>query len=169
MGRLYVCPLSKVETLVERTGAGAALSLLGPNSVAPRLENLGAGRHLVLGFSDIVAPRDGHVLAGPDHVEALVAFVRAWDRARPLVIHCYAGVSRSPAAAFITACALTIAPEAEIARKLRALSPSATPNSHLVGLADAMLSREGRMIAAIESIGRGADCFEGEIFHMDIE
>ncbi len=84
-----------------------------------------------------------------------------------MVIHCYAGVSRSPAAAFIALCALTPAPEIEIAEKLRSLSPSATPNRRLVALADTLLARDGRMVAAIDSIGRGADCFEGEIFWMD--
>jgi hypothetical protein len=43
-----------------------------------------------------------------------------WDRAHPLVVHCYAGVSRSTASAFIAACAL--APhrdEAAIAQAIR--------------------------------------------------
>ncbi len=172
MGRLVVCPLSKVGLTMARSGAGFVVSLLAPGARAPRFASLAPGRHLVLGVSDIVAAQEGHVLAGADHVEALLAFVRAWDespeRDRPLLIHCYAGVSRSPAAAFIAACALTSAPEAEIAARLRRLSPSATPNSHLIALADARLSRDGRMVAAIESIGRGADCFEGEIFFMDM-
>ena len=59
-----------------------------------------------------------------------------------MLIHCFAGVSRSTAAAFIAACAL--APnrdEATIARALRAASPTATPNARLVALADAALGR----------------------------
>jgi predicted protein tyrosine phosphatase len=168
MGRLYVCPLGKVEQVVEQCGAESLISLLSPPAAAPRPSRIARQRHLVLGLSDIVAPRDGHVLAGADHIEALLAFLRGWDGARPLVIHCYAGVSRSPAAAFIAACALTPRPEGEIARDLRRLSPSATPNWHLIALADSLLSREGRMVAAIESIGRGAECFEGEIFCMDL-
>lgn len=168
MGRLYVCPLGKVEQVVEQSGAESLISLLSPPPPPPRPLRIAPHRHLVLALSDIVAPRDGHVLAGVDHVEALLAFLRGWDRARPLVIHCYAGVSRSPAAAFIAACALTPRPEDEIARELRRLSPSATPNRHLIALADSLLSREGRMIAANESIGRGAECFEGEIFCMDL-
>jgi predicted protein tyrosine phosphatase len=60
-----------------------------------------------------------------------------------------------------------LAPEFEIARKWRYLSPSATPNKRLVERADALLSRQGRMVRATESIGRGADCFEGEVFGME--
>ena len=33
--------------------------------------------------------------------------------------------------------------------------------------ADKLLSREGRMVAALEGFGRGADCFEGELFCME--
>jgi predicted protein tyrosine phosphatase len=46
-------------------------------------------------------------------------------------------------------------PEIEIAHELREASPTASPNPRIVALADALLGRDGRMIAAIESIGRG--------------
>ena len=76
---------------------------------------------------------------------------------------------RSTAAAFIAACALDPSRhEASIADALRAASPSATPNPRLVAVADAMLGREGRMIAAIQAIGRGAEAFEGTPFRLDI-
>jgi predicted protein tyrosine phosphatase len=86
-----------------------------------------------------------------------------------MVIHCFAGVSRSTAAAFITVCAL--APHREergIAESLRAASPTATPNARLVALADSLLGRRGRMSAAIEAIGRGADCIEGRPFALEL-
>ena len=167
MAPIYVCPLRRVEQVAAESGADSLVSLLSPTHAPPRLPAIPPERHLTLGLSDIVAPRDGQVLAEAEHVESLIAFFRRWERGRPLLVHCFAGVSRSPAAAFIGLCALTPTPEIEIARKLRLVSPSATPNPHLVALADAILSREGRMIAAIESIGRGADCFEGEVFCME--
>jgi predicted protein tyrosine phosphatase len=52
---------------------------------------------------------------------------------------------------------------------LRHAAPSATPNLKLVATADAILGRKGRMIAAIESIGRGADAFEGTPFEMKLD
>ena len=58
--------------------------------------------------------------------------------------------------------------EGEIARALRAASPTATPNARLVALADAKLGRAGRMIGAIEAIGRGEECFEGAPFALEI-
>jgi predicted protein tyrosine phosphatase len=167
MSRVYVCPLSKVHEVVAVSGAGALVSLLSPGHPMTRPEAISPQRHLALGLSDIVAPLDGHVLAQQSQVESLLAFFHSWDRARPLVIHCYAGVSRSTAAGYIALCALTPKSEVEIARDLRRLSPSATPNRHLVSLADTLLLREGRMTAAVEAIGRGRDCFEGEVFCME--
>ena len=55
-----------------------------------------------------------------------------------------------------------------IARELRTRAPFATPNGRLVALADALLGRKGRMVAAIRAIGRGADAFEGMPFSMPL-
>jgi predicted protein tyrosine phosphatase len=38
-----------------------------------------------------------------------------------------------------------------------------------VSLADRMLGRNGRMVAAIESIGRGIVAYEAEPFRLDLE
>jgi predicted protein tyrosine phosphatase len=167
MARVFVCPLSKVDATVSESGAGALVSLLSPGLSTPRPDSIAPERHLSLGLHDIVEAREGHVLARRDQIETLLAFFHAWERKAPLVIHCYAGVSRSTAGAFIALCALTQRPEAEIARDLRRLSPTATPNRHLVAIADAILSRQGRMSAAIAAIGRGQECFEGEVFCME--
>jgi len=55
-----------------------------------------------------------------------------------------------------------------IARELRRASPTALPNIRIVTLADDLLGREGRMIAAIESIGRGAPAAEGLPFRLHL-
>ncbi len=125
--------------------------------------------HLLLRLDDIAEPIDGYTVPGEQHVAELLTFVRAWDRAAPLVIHCYAGVSRSTAGAFVSACALNPRrPETEIARDIRRLSPTATPNVRIVALADRMLGRDGRMVAAVEAIGRGVACYEGHPFRLDL-
>ncbi len=169
MGRLYVCPLAHVEKTVAETRAGALVSILTPPAAMARPQTIAAENHLRLGLADVVAPQEGFALAREDQIAELIAFVRRWDFSAPLLIHCLAGVSRSPAAAFIALCALTGRDERDIARELRRRAPSVTPNRHLVALADTLLSRGGRMSQAIQAIGRGADCFEGEIFHMETE
>src|SRR4029077_8754861 len=71
--------------------------------------------------------------------------------------------------AFVSACALNPRrSEAEIAKDIRRLSPTATPNIRIVTIADQMLGRGGRMVAAIESIGRGVACYEGHPFRLDL-
>lgn len=167
---IHVCSLAKVEETVTRTGAQRLLSLLAAGTDMTRPAAIAKGNHLHLVMHDIAEAQDGMTLPGEEHVRGLLGFARQWDRARPLVINCYAGVSRSTASAYIIAAAL--APrrdEAELARTLRKLSPSATPNPRLIAVADVLLDRNGRMIEAINAIGRGADAFEGTPFGLKID
>jgi len=167
MPSLHVCSLSRLHETVTATGASHIVTLINAATVVERPDCVPAERHLFIGVSDIVEPLDGHIVPAAEHVQRLLAFVQEWPREKPLVIHCYAGISRSTAAAFIAACALwPERDEAEIARALREASPSATPNLRLVRVADEHLGREGRMVAAIEAIGRGAEAGEGEPFML---
>ncbi|RDI55078.1 tyrosine phosphatase family protein [Microvirga subterranea] len=167
MPTLHVCPLSRLHDTVATTGASHVVTLMGVGAKVERPAAVAPERHLVIGMSDIVEPLDGHTLPVGEHVEALLAFVRAWGRESPLLFHCWAGISRSTAAAYISACALVPErSEAAIARALREASPSATPNARLVALADDILGREGRMVEAIRAIGRGAEAMEGTPFTL---
>jgi predicted protein tyrosine phosphatase len=169
MPTLHVSSLASLHDTVAATGASHVVTLINVNTVVDRPPSIAAERHLFLGMSDIVAPMDGHILPGEAHLHQLMAFGRKWDRTRPMVIHCWAGISRSTAAAFVIACMLNPKrDEHELAQTLRAASPSATPNARLVEIADSILDRQGRMITAIESIGRGADAFAGTPFRLDI-
>lgn len=167
MPTLHICSLAKLHETVEKTGARQIVTLLSDGTPIKRPESVLPERHLQLITSDITAPMEGHILPGAHHVEALIGFVKRWDQTDPLVIHCWAGISRSTAAAFITASVLNPdLDEALLAKRLRAASPSATPNPRLIALADTLLNRDGRMIDAIDSIGRGEDAFEGTPFEL---
>jgi predicted protein tyrosine phosphatase len=169
MARLYVCPLSRLGQTVEEVGADHVLSVINAGTPVTRPVSIAPERHLFVGVSDVVAPQDGTILPQDAHIREVIAFACGWTRAAPMVIHCYAGVSRSTASAFIAACALRPdVPEARFAQLIRERSPTATPNARFVALADDLLERDGRMIAAIAAIGRGADCFEGVPFHLDL-
>jgi predicted protein tyrosine phosphatase len=169
MPTLHVSSLARLHDTVETVQASHLVTLINVATRVERPASIAEDRHLFLGMSDIAAPMDGHVVPAEEHVERFLRFVRDWDRAAPMVIHCWAGISRSTAAAYIAACALApMRDEEEIAEALRAASPSATPNSRLVALADANLGRDGRMSRAIARIGRGADAFEGEPFRLDL-
>jgi predicted protein tyrosine phosphatase len=169
MPRLHVCSLARLSETVRTTGARSLVTLLNIETLVARPAEIDPQRHLYIRIGDITEPLDGHVLPAEEHVEQVIAFARAWDRNEPLVIHCHAGVSRSTAAAFIIAC--TLAPsraETEIADAIRRASHTATPNRRIVAIADAMLKRNGRRMAAIERIGRGSDCYEGVPFVLEL-
>lgn len=170
MPTLHVTSLSKLHETVAAVGAGHVVTLINEKTLVERPAGVAPDQHLFLGMSDIVAAMDGHVVPADAHVRQLIGFMTRWDRTKPVVIHCWAGISRSTAGAFISVCALRPErDEAEIAARLRAVSPSATPNARLVALADEILGRKGRMRAAIEQIGRGEDAFEGKPFRLDLD
>jgi len=167
---IVISPLHVVEDLVATRGIGRVLGLLAGCNEHPDLPELAAsGNHLKLTMHDIAMPVDGMTMPGADHVTTLIEFIADWDRQKPMLVHCWAGVSRSTASAYIAQCMLSPdRSETELATELRYLSPSATPNPLIIAHADVILGRDGRMVAAIENIGRGADAFEGNVFEWPI-
>jgi predicted protein tyrosine phosphatase len=169
MPHIQVCSLAKLHPTVLAENASHVLTLINQGTPVTRPPSIAPERHRYIAMSDIIEPLDGHIVPAEAHVASLLDFVKGWDRAQPLVVHCYAGVSRSTAAALITAATLNPGrEEREIATIIRARSPTATPNLRLVAVADAILGRGGRLLAAAESIGRGADCYEGVPFRLEI-
>lgn len=159
MSLIVVSPLSRIAELAVRHKAREMISLIAEKQDFHRPAVISAGRHLKLGVNDITFAGTGDLIAPQErHVLQIIDFARSWDRSAPLLIHCWMGVSRSPAAALIAS--LAVAPEDDdeaLAQRLRAASPYATPNSRLVEIGDSLLSRGGRLVAAVKGIGRGAD------------
>jgi predicted protein tyrosine phosphatase len=167
---IHVCSLALLHETVERSGARHIVTLLKDIDLVQRPNCVHPDNHLILGMDDIPEPLDGYVAPAEEHVAELLRFVGSWNRAKPLVVHCYAGISRSTAGAYVAACALNPRRcELALARELRRLSATATPNPRLVTIADRMLGRSGRMVAAIETIGRGASAYEGDPFRLDLD
>jgi predicted protein tyrosine phosphatase len=167
---IHVCSLARLHETVEATGARHVVTLLKDIDRVERPKTVMEANHLILGMDDIAVPMEGYIIPCDTHVTRLIEFVRGWDRARPMVVHCYAGISRSTAGAFVAACALNPRrAETDIAQALRLASATATPNARIVAIADRMLGRDGRMIAAINAIGRGEMAYEGIPFRLDLE
>jgi len=170
MVMIYVCSLADLHATVEACGATHILTVMGKVEKATRPASVRAENHMRISMDDITETAMGFTVPALNHVEQALDFVRTWDRTAPLVIHCFAGISRSTASAFMTACALNPhRDEAEIAHQIRAASASASPNRLLVTLADRALGREGRMLRALDSIGPGNMAIEGRPFHINIE
>jgi predicted protein tyrosine phosphatase len=164
---IFVSPLSLVETTVVDAQISHLVTLINGETLIDTPPTIGRKQHLRLAMNDISAPQDGLVVPTETHVAELIQFARDWDQRAPLLIHCWAGISRSTAGAFISLFALN--PETDehaLARALRRASPTAYPNRRLVALADAVLERSGRMNAAVEHIGRGQLAEEGKVFSL---
>jgi predicted protein tyrosine phosphatase len=169
MPHIIVTPLSRLTEISEAHKAERVLTLINAATKVDRPQNIAKDKHLFLGFNDIVEPQEGLVPPAEAHVHEILRFAGEWDRSAPMIVHCYAGVSRSTAGAYMSA--LYLNPELDemaLAQELRRRSPSATPNIRLVGFADDILGRKGRMVDAIKSIGRGADCFENVPFILPL-
>jgi predicted protein tyrosine phosphatase len=167
---IHVCSLARLHETVEDTGAHHVVSLIGDEGNVVRPDAVAPENHLWLRLHDISSPLDGYIMPGEEHVADLIRFVRGWDRRAPMVVHCYMGISRSTASAYASVCALNPQrDEASIAQALRRASPTATPNIRIVSLADKLLGRQGRMVAAIETIGRGNFAEEAAPFRLELE
>jgi predicted protein tyrosine phosphatase len=167
---IHVCSLAALPEIVKLTGASHVLTVMGKVDQVQRPESVLAANHLKVAMDDITEPMEGYVAPSEVHIEQVLNFVRGWDRGAPLVIHCYAGVSRSTASAFAAACMLNPhRDEMAIARQIRTASPIASPNRLIVGLADKALGRQGRMLRALDDIGPASMMVEGKPFRVDLD
>ena len=167
---ILVCSLARLHDTVRESGARHVVTLIKDIALVHRPASIAPENHLLLDMDDIAEPIEGYVAPAEEHVGDLLRFVRAWPRKAPLVVHCYAGISRSTAGAFVTACALNPQrDEAAIARAIRDASPTAMPNIRIVTLADRLLGRDGRMIAAVRAIGPGVMAYASEPFRLELE
>ena len=134
-------------------GATHVISLLPPQDMPSTPPGILAHRHLKLAIDDIMEPAPGQILPSAEHILELIEFASSWGRQTPLLVHCHAGVSRSMAAALILLCLDADGREAEAGQLLRSRAPHAHPNRRMIALADQLLRREGRLIAAREAMG----------------
>jgi predicted protein tyrosine phosphatase len=168
MSRLLIAPFSAIEDAVRRHRPSHLLTLMVEPYVATP-EGIAPERHLRLSVHDIIEPAEGSVAPDSSHIADLISFAKSWDRTSPLLVHCWAGVSRSTAAAYIVLCDLHgPGHEARIAGALRFHAPHAQPNRLMIRHADLLLGREGRMIAAVEAMGEARPVWEGEVVELPL-
>jgi predicted protein tyrosine phosphatase len=169
-GSIFVCPLSAVPAVVSASNACRLVSCLQEEIVVVTPHGIMRDLHLRLSLHDVTVEMPGYVVPGEAHIAELIAFARAWNGEGAMVIHCWAGISRSTAAAYTALCAINPrACEKAIAARLRQASPTAQPNRLMVAIADSALERNGRMIGAIEAIGPGMFTREALPFALPAE
>ncbi len=164
---IIVSPLRDVETVVRFKKPSHLITLLDPQLIGQSPRFAAPERHLKVAVDDIWEPEAGKAAPDETMVRRILDFGSTWGGEAPLLVHCWAGVSRSTATAFILACERNPQiPEATVAQALRAASPGATPNPLLVQLADDLLGRQGRMLAAVQDIGQGHYVYPGAVFEL---
>jgi len=154
--RLTICGLDELE-VHSANKVTHVLSILDPAWPEPEaFFAYDPHDRATLHFHDVIEPGEGLQLPRLEHMERILEFgvVFQRDRAeRPdahLLIHCHAGISRSTAA-MASLLAQSDPDEAEdrIFERLVAIRPQAWPNSLMIGHADHLLGRGGRLSAAL--------------------
>lgn len=150
---IYVSSLAEMPAHAAALRPARLVSLVQAEAQPPTPPGLAAARHLRLEIDDIWEPAPDQVLPEAHHVETLIGFLRARAADESVLLHCIAGVSRSTAAALVALVLDRDGEEAAMARLLRRAAPHARPNPRIVALADRLLGRDGRLIAACEAMG----------------
>lgn len=164
---VHVCPLNVVESAISAHAPSHLISLLSPETMIDTPAGIAPGNHLKVAVNDIATPADGLVEPNRAHAQAIVDFAARWERSAPMLIHCYAGISRSTAAALIVLCSLEPeGREAALTERMRAAAPFARPNPLLVACADWVLGRNGGLTQALEAMGEAELAWEGQLFGL---
>ncbi len=125
---IHVCSLARVETTVAAVGAKRVVSLVNAGTPIRMPAHVTGESHLFLPMNDIVEARDGMTLPGEIPDRGAVFLARHMGPRRPIVVHCFAGVSRSTAAAYSSVLALDPSrDEEELAFDLRRKSRRRPP------------------------------------------
>lgn len=148
---ITICGIDELPSHSDR-GVTHVLTLLDPGWPSPdALATLGARQYLDLRFYDIIDPHPALAAPQTEHVERLLAFGRGLANVRSghLLVHCQMGISRSSAATFLLlAQARPDRTAAELLAEVVRIRPPAWPNLRIVELGDAMMARDGELIAA---------------------
>lgn len=166
---ILVTPLSAIEDVIGRYQPSHMTTLLSPEHMINTPAGIDPARHLRLAVNDVAEAWAAELPPGPHHVGEILRFGRDWTADAPMLVHCWAGISRSTAAAYIMLCdRLGPGSELALAEQLRRRAPHAFPNPLLIRYADAALDRGGQMVEAIRTIGRGEIVAEGKIVELPL-
>jgi predicted protein tyrosine phosphatase len=153
---LTICGLDELTHHTDRA-VTHVLSIVDPDCPEPdAFQGYQSHHRTILRFHDVIEPFEGFTLPEPGHVEAILDFGTSLGRSAAtrgeghLLVHCHAGISRSTAAmAMLLAQTYPDQDEDRIFERLAAIRPQAWPNSRMIGFADRLLSRKGRLNAAL--------------------
>jgi predicted protein tyrosine phosphatase len=157
--RLTICGIPELDAHCA-AGVSHIVSILDPEWPDPAAFDKFA-RHwrLDLRFHDVIEPDPDQVAPSRTDVARLLAFGRELnDRTGShLLVHCHAGVSRSTAAAALILVQMhPTRPASEALDTVARMRPRAWPNLRMLELGDALLGRNGEIVAAASAVYRRA-------------
>jgi predicted protein tyrosine phosphatase len=155
--RVTICGIAELD---DHSAAGVThvLSILDPEwPEPPAFAAFAPHRRLALRFHDIIEPTPDRLLPSRDDVAQLLEFGRGLGEpaGNHLLVHCHAGVSRSTAAAaLILVQAYPDRPAGDALDAVARIRPRAWPNLRILEFGDALLGRDGEIVAAASAIYR---------------
>jgi predicted protein tyrosine phosphatase len=156
---IHVSTYYQAPSKAEEINATRMISLLDPGAYIKRPSSIKPSDHLTLGFHDIQKPARGRQGPSENDMFQLLEFSRAWNGNGPIVVHCHAGVSRSPTAALIILAAFNPGREQEAVAVLRRAIPHATLNGWMVRIAAPLLGCDGELVNAVQAVEAPADIY----------
>lgn len=155
--RLTICGIPELDAHCA-AGVTHVLSILDPDyDDPPAFAAFPPHHRLALRFHDVIDPRPDCLAPSRADVARLLGFGLDLIHTRDphLLIHCHAGVSRSTAsAALILAQAWPDRPARAALDAVVTIRPRAWPNLRILEFGDALLGRNGELVAAVAAIYR---------------
>ena len=153
--RITICGFAE---LARYSAAGFAhvVSILDPGVPAPaEFASFAKHRHLELRFHDVIEEGADVECPRTEHIRRLLSFARDIPAHAPLLIHCHAGFSRSPASAIlILAQARPELSAGDIVSELLRIRSNVWPNLRMIEVGDKLLGRSDEIIRAVCNIYR---------------
>lgn len=155
---IIVCSLEDFSNICESVQPSHAISVIDPG-FEPETPT-GIKNHLKLGFDDIVSISDNgplyRVPGKNSHIEqtlfteknalSIAKFIKTWSPMKPIVIHCWCGISRSMATATYLMCSIDMSNIDRNIRYIRSLAPHANPNELMLSFFEKLLN-SGNLIS----------------------
>jgi len=162
---IIVTSLKDHLSVCESIKANHLISVIDPGFIPNTPKNV--SEHLKLGFDDIIKIKSTNlihrkdniieqnenikqILPNEQHVIKIINFISNWDKSKPIVIHCWCGVSRSMAVATFIFCMLNRNNIDSNIKYLRYIAPHANPNKLMISIFEKFLNVKGKINKSLE-------------------
>lgn len=147
---IFVTSKNKVHDTVKATGAKHVLSLLDVGDslfITPRLADC---NRLLINCEDVLEATD-HGAPTKEQIERFLAWAKEIPDDDTVVVHCFAGISRSTAAA-ITILTDRLGDFKPAIQRIKSVRPNLCPNPVITKFADEIFGFDGEMFKACEEV-----------------